>query len=51
MIALQGQQAAQGNGESGGEAEIPVVLYIIVQAERGLWLREQLHETSNSRRE
>lgn len=39
VIALQGQQAAQGNGESGGEAEIPVDLYIIVQAERGLWLR------------
>jgi hypothetical protein len=39
VIALQGEQSAQGNGESGGEAEIPVDLYIIVQAERGLWLR------------
>ncbi len=40
VIALQGDQAAsQGSGQSGGGEELPVDLYVTVQAERGLWLR------------
>ncbi len=39
VIALQSQQAASGEGGAPEQQELPFDLYIAVQAERGLWLR------------
>lgn len=39
VIALQSQQAASGEGGGSEPQDLPFDLYIVVQAERGLWLR------------
>lgn len=39
VLALQGEQAAADPGGEAADGEIPMDLYIVVQADRGLWLR------------
>lgn len=39
VIALQSQQSASGESSASEPQDLPFDLYIVVQAERGLWLR------------